>query len=130
LAAILLVEDNDDVREMMSLALQLDGHQVEAVANGRDALAALRAGLRPCLILLDLMMPVMNGWELRAALRSEPACQDIPVVVISAVHPEIAGRLRDTLYVPKPVDIDTLLDMVCTYCRENDARPMGHRGRG
>jgi CheY-like chemotaxis protein len=125
LAAILLVEDNDDVREMMSLALQLDGHQVQAVANGRDALAELRKGLRPCLILLDLMMPVMNGWELRAALQREPDWQDIPVVVISAVQPDVAGRLRDTMYVPKPVDIDALLDMICTYCREKGGRATG-----
>jgi CheY-like chemotaxis protein len=71
------------------------------------------------------MMPVMNGWELRAALQREPDWQDIPVVVISAVQPDVAGRLPDTMYVPKPVDIDALLDMVCTYCRERDGRATG-----
>jgi CheY-like chemotaxis protein len=119
LEAILLVEDNDDVREMMSLALQLDGHRVEAASNGQEALKQLQDGLRPCLILMDLMMPVMNGWELRAALQKEPAWRDIPVVVISAVNPDIAERLQDTAYVPKPVDIDSLLEMICLYCREN-----------
>jgi CheY-like chemotaxis protein len=118
MATILLVEDNDDAREMMALALQLDGHSVRTAANGRAALNHLRNGLRPCLILMDLMMPEMNGWELRAALKEEPAWRDIPVVVISAVRPEIAERLLDTAYVPKPVDIDNLLQLVCAYCRE------------
>jgi CheY-like chemotaxis protein len=128
MAAVLLVEDNDDVREMMSLALELDGHTVCAAANGRDALKCLKDGMRPCLILMDLMMPVMNGWELRAALQKEPAWRDIPVVVISAVNPDVAERLQNTAYVPKPVDIDNLLEMVCTYCRENGTAPAGSRG--
>jgi CheY-like chemotaxis protein len=127
LAAILLVEDNDDVREMMSLALQLDGHSVRAAVNGRDALTQLRGGLRPCLILMDLMMPEMNGWELRAALRADPAWRDIPVVVISAVNPETAERLQSTTYLPKPIDIDNLLEMVCTHCRGEADRAAGGR---
>jgi CheY-like chemotaxis protein len=120
MATILLVEDNDDVREMMALALQLDGHRVCAAANGREALAHLRNDPKPCLILLDLMMPVMNGWELRASLNQDPELRDIPIVVVSAVTAEIAHRLHDTAFVSKPVDIDRLLEMVCTYCREND----------
>jgi CheY-like chemotaxis protein len=129
MAAILLVEDNDDVRDMMSLALELDGHLVSAARNGRDALDLLAKGPHPSLILMDLMMPIMNGWELRAAIQKEPAWRDIPVVVISAVNPEIADRLQDTAYVPKPVDIDNLLDLVCTYCRESvSARTGAPRG--
>lgn len=124
MAAVLLVEDNDDVREMMALALKLDGHQVEVAANGREALDRLRGGVRPCLILLDLMMPVMNGWELRSALREDPELRDIPIVVISAVTAEIAQRLHDTEYVPKPVDIDKLLEKVCGYCRAEGGKPV------
>lgn len=121
MATVLLVEDNDDVREMMGLALELDGHKVHAAANGREALSRLDEGLRPCLILMDLMMPVMNGWELRAALTSDPALRDIPVVVVSAVTTDIAHGLKDTAYVPKPVDIDRLLEMVCQYCEREGA---------
>ena len=91
MAAVLLVEDNDDVREMMALALELAGHDVVLAANGREALARLRERPRPCVILLDLMMPVMNGWEFRQALRSEPALRDVPVVVVSAVNEELAS---------------------------------------
>lgn len=119
MATILLVEDNDDVRDMMAVALQLEGHTVRTAANGRDALERLRFESRPCLILMDLMMPVMNGWELRKALAADTALADIPVVVVSAVTAEIAQRLSASDYVPKPVDIDRLLDIVCEYCRES-----------
>ncbi|CAN5504891.1 N/A [soil metagenome] len=117
MATILLVEDNDDVREMMALALQLNGHSVRLAANGCEALAQLQAGVKPNLILMDLMMPVMTGWELRAALKEDPRLRDIPVVVISALPTENAQRLQDTAYVTKPVDIDRLLEMVGSYCR-------------
>lgn len=100
----------------MSLALQLEGHTVRTAANGRDALTELERGPRPCVILLDLMMPVMNGWELRAAIARDPRLSDIPLVVVSAVTAEIARRLAASDYVPKPVDLDRLLDVVCEHC--------------
>ena len=128
MATILLVEDNDDVREMMAVALELGGHTVWTAANGRDALARLRQGVRPCLILLDLMMPVMNGWELRAALKADATLADIPVIVVSAVTAEIANRLNGAEYVPKPVDIDQLLDIVCEYC-DGDSDAVAPRSR-
>jgi CheY-like chemotaxis protein len=116
MATILLVEDNDDIREMMAVALELGGHTVLPAVNGREALAKLREHPRPCLILLDLMMPVMNGWELRDALERDPELSEIPVVVVSAITADVAQRLGATDYVPKPVDIDRLLDVVCEYC--------------
>ena len=116
MAAVLLVEDNDDVREMMALALELAGHDVVLAANGREALARLRERPRPCVILLDLMMPVMNGWEFRLALRSEPALRDVPVVVVSAVNEELARQAGATAYLPKPIDIDRMLELVAEHC--------------
>ena len=120
MATILLVEDNDDVREMMAVALQLGGHTVWPASNGHDALTMLRTGPHPCLILLDLMMPVMNGWEFRSAVQADPKLSSIPVIVISAVTAEVAQRLSGTEYLPKPVDIDQLLDVVCEYCEGHD----------
>jgi CheY-like chemotaxis protein len=126
MATILVVEDNDDVREMMALALELEGHTVWSAAHGRDALALLRARPeRPRLILMDLMMPVMNGWELRAALKADPRLATIPIIVISAVTAEIAQRIRDARYVPKPVDLDRLLDVVCEYCHGSGPERVG-----
>ena len=117
MATVLLVEDNDDVREMMSVALQLAGITVLAAGNGREALDQLEAAEAPCLILLDLMMPVMDGWELREALSANPHYSEIPVVVVSAMTEDTAARLGAIAYLPKPVDIDRMLDVVCEYCR-------------
>lgn len=113
MANILLVEDNDDVREMMTMALELGGHVVNSATNGREALNMLQAGQRPELILMDLMMPVMNGWELRVALRNDPELSALPVVVVSAVTTEYARELGNTRRMSKPVDIDRMLDLVC-----------------
>lgn len=111
MATILLVEDNSDVRDMMAVALQLAGHGVWTAAHGLEALAIL-SRRRPDLVLTDLMMPVMTGWELRARIATDPRLRDIPVVVVSAVSADIVEHLRDEVYLPKPVDIDRLLDIV------------------
>lgn len=116
MATVLLVEDNADVRDMMATALQLDGHDVRVATDGGEALRALQAGLRPCVILLDLMMPVMDGWTFRAELEKDPALARIPVVVISAVAGDLLHRIRAAAYVSKPVDIDQLLEIVCEKC--------------
>ena len=116
MATILLVEDNDDVREMMAVALELGGHKVMSAPNGRAALDVLRRSPRPSLILLDLMMPVMNGWELRTVLSRDPRLSAIPVVVVSAVTTEVEQRLPDTPFLPKPIDIEHLLDVVDEQC--------------
>jgi CheY-like chemotaxis protein len=116
MATLLVVDDNDDVREMMCLTLELEGHEVHSAANGRQALAQLENGLRPCVILLDLMMPVMNGWEFRSALQRDERFKDIPIVVISAAGSDIIGQTTAGLFLPKPIDVDTLLDVVCDYC--------------
>lgn len=120
MAAVLLVEDNDDVREMMALALQLAGHDVLLASNGRDALDKLKERPRPCVILLDLMMPVMNGWEFREALRAEPALRDVPVIVVSALNQELAEHVGASAYLPKPIDIDRMLDIVAEHCDDGD----------
>jgi CheY-like chemotaxis protein len=117
LPTVLLVEDNDDVREMMSVALELSGITVLAAANGREALDLLDASPAPCVVLLDLMMPVMDGWELRAALNAHPEYAAIPVVIVSAMTEDTAAKLGAAAYLPKPVDIDRMLDIVCEHCR-------------
>ena len=114
MATILVVEDNDDVREMMTVALELEGHTVHTAANGRQALAQLENGLHPSVILLDLMMPVMNGWEFRSALKRDSRFRDIPVVVVSAVGGDLVGQTG--IFLEKPIDVDTLLDVVGDYC--------------
>src|SRR5262245_24697691 len=82
---ILIVEDDADLRDMMAQLLTLEGFKTETVANGRDALEYLQKGDPPDLILLDLMMPVMDGWEFRRRQREDPALANVPVVVLSAL---------------------------------------------
>lgn len=81
---VLIVDDDAAMREALCDTLELQGHQTNMVANGREALEHLGRFAPPCLILLDLMMPLMNGWEFREAQLKDPQISGIPVVVISA----------------------------------------------
>lgn len=116
MANILVVEDNDDVREMMAVTLELEGHEVSTAVNGRDALNKLRAGERPCVILLDLMMPVMNGWEFRRAIERDPILKSVPVVIVSAATAELLHNADAAAYLAKPLDMEQLLHVVGGFC--------------
>ena len=116
MANILVVEDNDDVREMMAVSLELEGHRVATAVNGRDALDKLNRGERPCLILLDLMMPVMNGSEFARELQRDPQLSQVPVVVISAATGELVRQTPADAFVAKPIDMDELLSVVGELC--------------
>jgi len=79
---ILIVEDDPDARKVLSLILKLDGFEVSTVSSGREAFGAIRAAC-PDLILLDVMMPDVDGYELCRRIRSEPATRGIPIVMLS-----------------------------------------------
>ena len=118
-AAVLVVEDEPDIRETLRDILETEGYSVRCAANGREALEALAEMPRPQLILLDLMMPVMSGYELLRELRANDALSSIPVTVVSAT---VDGRAvpGDASVLRKPVDLDTLLNLVdarCQTCR-------------
>lgn len=115
---ILIVEDDADLREMMAQLLTLEGYRAETAANGRDALDYLHQGDRPDLILLDLMMPIMDGWEFRRRQREDPALADVPVVVLSALDQTRAADLGGTAFLKKPLDFDRLLELVRQHCRD------------
>lgn len=111
---VLLVEDEKDLREVMTMALEIEGFEVKTAANGREALELLRQKPEPCLILLDLMMPVMSGWDFLAERRSSEALRSIPVVIVSAFAP---SPPPDTdAVIPKPIKFDKLIDLVQRYC--------------
>ena len=109
---VLVVDDDQDLREMISLVLDAHGYRTQEAADGLDALEQIEAGARPALVLLDLRMPRMNGTEFLAALRARGT--SIPVVVITGD----LGGARDALAagartcVRKPIDMDALLDTV------------------
>jgi two-component system, OmpR family, alkaline phosphatase synthesis response regulator PhoP len=114
---VLIIEDDGDIRACIAEALSYDGYTVAEARNGLEGLheAATR---RPDLILLDLMMPTMNGWQFRAAQNRDPALADIPVIVISALATESAASALDGVAAlfAKPFDVGTLLSAVerCT----------------
>jgi CheY-like chemotaxis protein len=116
---VLVVDDDDDIRESLEVLLRLHGYHVATAADGAEALARLQAsGSRPCLILLDLMMPGMNGFELRNALNANASLADIPVVVITGAGAKVADRASamrlDVLR--KPFEPLALLQKVRRFC--------------
>jgi CheY-like chemotaxis protein len=102
---VLIVDDDREVREILALALELEGYRVERAVDGLDALLALRTGAAPDAILLDLEMPSMGGPEFRAAQLRDPALARIPVVVLSSSARAVDAQLR----LAKPVDLDVLV---------------------
>lgn len=116
---ILLVEDDFDVREALAETLRDEGYTVDCAVDGEQALAYLRAGNRPGLILLDLMMPRMSGSEFRMVQRVDPSLAQIPVVLLSADGrmEEKAKALQTDGAIRKPIDLDELLGIIETFRR-------------
>jgi CheY-like chemotaxis protein len=109
---ILLVEDDEDVREMLAFALTSRGFTVEAVSGGREALGAIERQ-RPCLIILDLVMPVMSGRQVLVELEAR-GLSSIPVCVISALSDAPPEQAIATL--AKPFDVGEVVTLAARYC--------------
>ena len=114
--AVLIVEDDADLRDMMAQLLSLEGFNAATVSNGREALEYLHDGDRPDVILLDLMMPVMDGWEFRRRQQADPTVAGVPVIVLSALDQSRAADVRADAFLKKPLDFDRLLTLVRNYC--------------
>jgi CheY-like chemotaxis protein len=115
MAYILLVEDTQDNRAIAELILREAGHTVLSVADGESGMAAA-AALHPDLILMDLALPFVDGWEATRRLKADPATRDIPVVAFTAhVLQEDADRAREAgciALIAKPFEIDALLGQI------------------
>ena len=109
---VFIVEDDRDTREMLGQFLELEGFHVETAANGRQALDRLTNGLKANVILLDLMMPVMDGWQFRQEQVRNEDLADIPVIVVSAGGRELIQRVNADAYLSKPVDLEELLERI------------------
>jgi len=116
---VLIVEDDADLREMMAQLLTLEGFNAATVSNGREALKYLEGGEAPEVILLDLMMPVMDGWEFRRHQKADPELSRVPVIVLSALDQARATGLDPAAFLKKPLDFDQLLQLVRQYCHHN-----------
>jgi len=109
MARVLLVDDEQDIREAVSEALLYEGYDVVTAGDGAEALRVCRQS-HPDVILLDLMMPGMNGWDFRKTQRGEAGISEIPVVVVSALGR--VGTIDATAFLPKPFSLDDLLSAV------------------
>ena len=124
--AVLIVEDDEDFRALMREALESEGFSIREARDGREALSVLRAtrGSRH-LVLLDLMMPGMNGWEFVAAVRGDPRLRRSPIVVTTVV-PEDAPWAADAI-LQKPFDLETLVQTIEQYSSRTAVPPQAVR---
>jgi two-component system chemotaxis response regulator CheY len=114
---VLVVDDDPHLCEIITDVLEAEGHTTRTAANGQEAINLIRER-KPQLILLDLMMPVMNGWELADTLKASPGWADIPIVFVTAAHSAIQRKPQEMgvkAIISKPFDIDILVEAVHAY---------------
>jgi len=119
--SVLIVDDESDIREGLAELLEFEGYNVITATDGEQALCQLQDGLRPAVILLDLMMPGMNGWDFRAQQLKDVDLRNIPVVVITAAsvtEAALKAQLGDIYLVRKPLMQDQLISIVRRHCGE------------
>lgn len=122
--SVMVVDDDLDIREALLDLLAENDFAAVGASDGREALAHLNSGAElPCVILLDIMMPVMDGWQFRAAQRTDARLADIPVIVISAhASAQAAAKgMEAAASLRKPVRADELLTAVSRFCPPRDA---------
>jgi CheY-like chemotaxis protein len=115
---ILIVEDDSALREALAQVLSDEGYDLFSARDGLEAVNCLKKGNRPDVILLDLSMPVVNGWEFRMFQKRDPELARIPVVLITAggYSREEVAWLEPSALIPKPVDLDVLLAVIRRLC--------------
>lgn len=114
---LLVVDDDYELRASLRELLEMEGYQVYEAANGLEALSCLDGdGFRPCVILLDLRMPVMNGFQLYAELQRHPEWSSIPILIISAAQESELRKLPARGVLQKPFDPDSLFSELSKLC--------------
>jgi CheY-like chemotaxis protein len=122
---VMLIDDDDDIRDAIGAILRFKGYGFVGAAGGDEALALLRGGVRPFLIILDLMMPGMSGQQLKALLDADRTLRSIPVVVLSGHGDtaQTAAALGAQGWIRKPIELSELVAIVERYARSNDPPP-------
>jgi CheY-like chemotaxis protein len=115
--SIMIVEDDADIRDTLKQVLELDGFDVITARNGKEAIDLLRGREGPCLIFLDLMMPVMSGWEFLQVKKANNVLAQIPVVISSASGDAARTAERDAdRLLRKPIELNTVLKIAHDFC--------------
>jgi len=135
---ILVVEDDELLRSILEIVLTEAGFTVQVCANGRDAMNALSTARDqaqlPEMVILDLTMPVVDGWQVAAWMDADPVLRDVPVVVTSATeeHGAAASALHANAYLVKPYDTDEILGVVSLFTtprsKSDPVKPTNHGG--
>ena len=113
---VLVVDDEEDNREILVELLRNEGYLITSAENGAAALALLADGLDPDVIVTDLMMPVMSGWELCERLKKDSCHRSIPLVVSCGMIAELRGKLQVDAAFEKPIDAVALLQKIAELC--------------
>lgn len=124
--SVLVVEDDEDIRTTMVQIIESEGYRTESAVNGHEALELLRRIEKPCLVLLDMMMPIMNGREFLDAIMKDSVLAPIPVLIVSAIADRTSTN-GAVGFLKKPIEIGMVLEMVDRYCRAStdpEVRPL------
>jgi CheY-like chemotaxis protein len=113
---LLVVDDDEDNLALLTALLRHEGYLISAARNGASALELLQEGLDPDLILTDLMMPVMSGWDFCETLKGSPSYRSIPIVVTCGMATEPRGKLQVEAAFEKPIDVKALLRKLQELC--------------
>lgn len=115
-STILVVDDDLDVRVTVAEALTESGYVVRTAENGLDAIAVINEGVRPCLIVLDMWMPVMDGYQFMDRLNEDPDLATIPVLILTAADALKRVGMGEVGVIRKPFPIEALLAMAGRFC--------------
>ncbi len=130
---VLLVEDAPDSRDALQALLTVHGYDVVCALDGAEALKLVRREPRPCVILLDLMLPRVDGYGFRREQLADPTIRDIPVIAASGIH-DLEGHARALhldAYLQKPLDVARLISTIEQQCAHEQTRtPVSHHGSG
>jgi CheY-like chemotaxis protein len=114
---VMIVDDDPDIRDAFSSILEIEGYEVVCAEHGQAALDYLSSNdQRPCMIFLDLMMPVMDGWEFRDRQRQLPQHADIPVIVVTAAGRDRGTGIDAARILQKPIGYEQIMEAIQTYC--------------
>lgn len=113
---VMIIEDDDDIRDLMRTMLEAEGYHVVTAVNGADAFQLLSQVPKPCMILLDMMMPVMDGWTFSEEIKKNSKYSSIPLLVVTAFAEQITSKENFYGVVKKPLRFDLLLDLIRHHC--------------
>jgi len=120
---VLIVEDDEDVRDFMDVLLRASGYETMTAANGAIGIEMMQHR-RPCMVLLDMMMPVMDGWTFRSRQMADPDLCSVPVLCVTAIfEPQVVAEQLKLRCLSKPVDFDRLLAEVSSACQSTSKMP-------